>query len=288
MTYQIACLNTPRKLKKNSLVRLPINTEKNLAISNHIQRMYLDSEYAHDYIYNKEAVLKGMGISLSEVDTNPSIKFLEVISDPRFRAASIARDYDNIIQLLVDYNLVNADDFSKLVPQYQFYIEQNKEEYEKLFLANDLSSVTLGKDDYYTQACVTCVSFAAVAVNAVAATNVAVAAILAVYAGIYLWGPNPQPNSLPNYLDSQEGEFGKIALSNEKIANNKWIAYSLAQASGVPNLNNYIYKDIAITELRAFFTAAYNLGLINNEDNLNYIIQSAINELDNINFKNLK
>ncbi|MGL5469001.1 MAG: hypothetical protein ACRDCT_12590 [Shewanella sp.] len=114
-----------------------------MAISNHIQRMYLDSEYAHDYIYNKEAILKGMGISLSEVDTNPSIKFLEVISDPRFRAASIARDYDNIIQLLVDYNLVNADDFSKLVPQYQFYIEQNKEEYEKLFLANDLSSVQL-------------------------------------------------------------------------------------------------------------------------------------------------
>lgn len=277
----------PPKIEESSLIRLPVNTEKNLAISNHIQRMYSDPEYAQDYIYNKEEILKEMGISLSEIDTNPSVKFLEVVSDPRFREASSTRDYDNFVQLLVDYNLVNADDFSKLVPQYQFYIEQNKSEYEKLFLTNNLSSVRLGKEGDYTQACVTCISFAAVAVNAVAATNVAVAVILVVYAGTYVWGYQ-DPYSLPNNPDVRDSEFGKVALSNTTIANNKGVAFSVAQASGVPNLSNYIYKDIAKSELRAFYTAAYNLGLIDNEDNLDYIIQSAINELDTIKLPNLK
>lgn len=63
---QIVCLNNLQKLKKQPY-KATYRYRKNLAISNHIQRMYSDSEYAKDYIYNKEAILKGMGISLSEV-----------------------------------------------------------------------------------------------------------------------------------------------------------------------------------------------------------------------------
>ncbi|WP_415776372.1 hypothetical protein ACMYQ1_10425 [Shewanella oncorhynchi] len=274
--------------KEESLTRLYIGfsslSDIDKSISEHVVKMYTDESYANDFMYNKSEIYSSLGVNINDVENDPNLKLLEIVSLQSFRRATLERDYLTIVQIMIDFGLLQKDDFSTITNKYAELLEYNKDYYKKE-LSDQLVSPTsfVANSEYVIRPrCTTCVSFVAVAVNAVAATNVALAVIAVVYAGIHIWGPVEPAD--PNLIGIAD-KFGSIALMDKEIYKNKAIAKNVATIAGFDGIDDYIYRDLAKAEVSAFYVAAYTVGLIPNKDLLDEIINMAILEINKKTFR---
>ncbi|MCG7562768.1 MULTISPECIES: hypothetical protein [Pseudoalteromonas] len=242
-----------------------------------ILRLYEDPDFASDFSLNKSDIYRKMGINEKQVESDPNIKLLELISLPEFRSATQRQDFEQLLYIMIDNGLIGKDDFSSLENKYTSFLQENKSTYEELFNKNGLSNLSQMPGNLDPQACVTCISFAAVAVNVAAATNVVAAVVAVVYAAVYVWGSpcDGAPESLED-----NNRFGSVALTDKNIANNTSTALNAAHLAGMNGFEKYIYRDLAKLEIKAFYNAAFNIGLIENEETLALIIEGALREVD--------
>lgn len=250
-------------------------SELDKKISSHIEKMYSDEDYASEFVNDKSVIYADLGINQASVDNDFNVRLLEIISIPEFRIATKEKDYDSLVQILVDYGLLNRDDFSKTSAKYLNVMSENKDKYVSAFEEYRLNDL-LEESKVITPQCVTCISFAGVAVNVAAATNVIAAVVAAVYAAVYAWGGCMSPGD-PNI--DEDKPFGKIALTDNDINERKNLAKSASKVAGFDGIFDYIYHDLAMTEIKAFYTAAYTLGLIDTEEQLNAIVKGAESEI---------
>lgn len=276
--------------------------------------MYSDANYAEQFQYIKDDIYKSLGVDADEIQSDPNIQLLELISDPEFRRVTEERDYEQLIQILVDKKLLNSDDINNISTKYESHISNNMERYQDVFSGKD----GLNKIDpnfSVEPQCVTCISFAGVAVNIAAATNVIAAVVVAVYTAAWVWGGGgggdigadggggfvgadvgaggfvstggaciphkgqgcPVPDELPI---TKEKPFGAVALTDQKIADTKKVVSNAAFIAGFPDISDHIYRDLAKTEIEAFYLAAFNLGLIDSEERKDAIIRQAKLEIE--------
>ncbi|NOU53144.1 hypothetical protein HG263_21830 [Pseudoalteromonas sp. JBTF-M23] len=265
---------------KNTL-RIKIKDTKFSDIENKIntliKRLYEDSDFSSYFSANKSEVYEELGINEKQIQSDPNIKVLELITLPEFKSATQRQDFEQLIFIMIDNGLIGKDDFSSLEKKYANFLSDNKSKYKEIFNENGLTNLSEVPNNIDPQICVTCISFAAVAVNVAAATNVVAAVVAAVYAAVYLWGCDSNPYS--EGVDVSK-IFGSVALTDKNIATNKDAAMNAALLGGFNGFENYIYRDLAKIEIKAFYNAAYNIGLIENEDTLSLIIDSAIAEID--------
>ncbi|OHU90194.1 MULTISPECIES: hypothetical protein [Pseudoalteromonas] len=244
-----------------------------------IKRLYEDADFSSYFSANKSDIYKELGINEEQIQLDPNIKVLELIALPEFRNATHRQDFEQLIYIMMDSGLLGKDDFSSLEKKYANFLNDNKSSYKEIFDNNGLANFSKVPNSIEPQACVTCISFAAVAVNIAVATNVVAAVVAAVYAAVSVWGGGGgyQPHS---ETIGDNNKFGSVALTDRNIATNKNAAMSAAYLAGFNGFENYIYRDLAKTEIKAFYHAAYNVGLIENEETLSLIIESAIAEID--------
>ena len=294
---------------EESLMRLPYNhevlsdeTSRRLDfVENLFKKALNNQEYAEYYLNNKYSILEKYGIDYSNVNDDEAIRLVEVIISKDFVDASFNRDYKKLLEILNSHGFIgsNSIDFSKDI--YSKVIKEDREFYKKQLAeiksgihterSTQVFSLSNGNPtSNRDELCVTCISIAAVAVNVAAATNIVAVVVALISVGVSILGPeNPElnadcfidPNSLNCEIskNNKSNNFGIVALNDESIKRNQNLAVTTAIMSGVESLYLDIQLDLAYSELRAFYEAAFEAGLISTFEDKEEIISLAKSEL---------